>query len=47
MRMVVAVLILSLSIPGLANIKPASNFDDSDMEDWAKCAFDVTRSDYC
>ena len=46
MRIVFMVLILSLSMPGLATIKPASNFDDSDMEDWAKCAFD-RRSDYC
>jgi hypothetical protein len=45
--MIVAVLILSLSMPGLATIKTVNNFDDSDMEDWAKCAFDVRGSDYC
>jgi hypothetical protein len=47
MRKMLAILILSLSIPGLATIKPVSNFDDSDMEDWAKCAFDVRYSAYC
>ena len=46
MRKMLAILILSLAIPGLASLKPVSNFDDSDMPDWAKCAFDKW-SVYC
>ena len=49
LRKIVAILILSLSITGLATTNGVSGGtydDDSDYPDWSKCAFD-RNSDYC